>query len=411
MLIPSIDLFDGKAVQWRQGREHVLTRDDVFELLDRFSLYGDVAVIDLNAATGKGDNQVLIEQMLKKFPCRVGGGIRDLDKARHYLKAGASKIILGTSAREAWVKKLPREALIFAIDARGDDWLSHGWQNNTGLKIIDLLEELAPNCSEMLYTQVEKEGMMQGLDRVRIEKLLQASPVPLTIAGGVTTYDDVAFLHQRGAKAQIGMAIYTGKMKLPEAVLACLDFSKVGLIPTVVQDIESQQVLMLAYSSEASLRAALEERRGIYFSRSRQKLWRKGETSGHIQTLVRIDWDCDGDTLLFKVKQRGPACHFQRFSCFSRNTPSFNLDSLDRVLADRHLRLPEKSYTTKLFKSQSLQSEKLREETEELIEAQTLDDVRWEAADLLFFTLVHARAKGVGLDQIISELRSRHGNN
>jgi len=314
MIIPSIDLYDGKAVQWRRGREPVLEREDVFELLDEFGLYGEVAVIDLNAATGQGSNRALIEKMLQRRPCRVGGGIRDLETARSYLKAGASKIIMGTAAREAFVTELPREALIFALDSMGDQWLSHGWRHVTGERTEGLIDALARNCSEFLYTQVEKEGMMQGLDRDRVTRIVKLSPVPVTVAGGITTVEDVRFLRDLGARGQVGMALYSGALRLDDCLLALLDFSKTGLIPTVVQDQDSGDVLMLAYSSRESLARALASRQGIYYSRSRNAIWPKGETSGHVQELVTVDSDCDGDTLLFRVRQTGVACHFQRWS-------------------------------------------------------------------------------------------------
>ena len=410
MLIPSIDLYDGKAVQWRQGREPVLEREDVFELLDSFALYGEVALIDLNAATGNGSNKVLIESLLKRHPCRVGGGIHDLSTARGYLKAGASKIILGTAAREPFVKKLPREALIFAVDSKGDRLLRKGWREETGERTEDVLDDLAGGASELLYTQVEKEGMLRGMDRRRIEKIVHAAPVPVTVAGGITTLADIRFLNRLGANAQIGMALYTGKLDLEECFLAGVDFDKTELVPTVVQDAEGGDVLMLAYSTSESLRQALRQRRGIYFSRSRNALWRKGDTSGNEQILVRVDRDCDGDALLFKVRQKGVACHFQRWSCFSGVVPSFRLQNLDRVLEQRHRELPGNSYSATLFADPELRAAKLREETEELIAARTGEEVRWEAADLLYFTLVAARSGGVGLDDIAAELRSRHGN-
>lgn len=411
MLIPSIDLFDGKAVQWRQGKEHVLERDNVFELLEEFSLYGEVAVIDLNAATGKGDNRALIEKMLKVRPCRVGGGIRDLETARHWIKAGASRIIIGTAAKEDWVKKLPREALIFSIDSRGDDLLSHGWQEGTGDKTEDLLETLGANCSEFLYTQVEKEGMMEGLDRERVERIVKRSPVPVTVAGGITNLDDVAYLHKLGVSGQVGMALYTGKIDLTDSLVTRCDFAKGGgLIPTVVQDYDTGDVLMTAYSSEESLRAACAQKRGLYWSRSRKSLWAKGETSGHIQELIAIDLDCDGDTLLFQIRQKGVACHLERWSCFPRIRRRWSLNDLDRTLAERKESMPEGSYTAKLFNSAELRAEKLTEECGELIEAPDFLENRWEAADLLFFTLVEARANDVSLDDIVAELRSRHGN-
>lgn len=410
MLIPSIDLFDGKAVQWRQGREHVLAREDVFELLEQFSLFGEVAVIDLNAATGQGDNRALIEAMLRRHRVRVGGGIRDLDTARAYLKAGAAKLILGTAARADWVRKLPREALIFAIDSMGDELLSHGWRESSGERTLDVLAQLAAGCGELLYTQVEKEGMMQGLDEERVRAIVKASPVPVTVAGGITTLDDVRLLQRLGANGQVGMAIYTGKLDLVDCIVESVDWDKAPLVPTIVQEADSGDVLMLAYSNRESLSAALRARRGTYWSRSRGAIWQKGETSGNTQELVRVELDCDADTLLFRVRQSGPACHFRRHSCFSGVQPRFDLNTLDRVLASRERTRPADSYSTQLFESPALQAEKLREECEELIGAEKFADVRWEAADLLYFTLVSARARGVSLQNIIDELRSRHGN-
>ena len=407
MLLPSIDLYDGKAVQWRQGKEKVLEREDVFSLLEEFSLYGEVAVIDLNAATGKGDNRKLITEMLRQHPCRVGGGIRDLETARYYLKAGAAKIIMGTAAREPFVKKLPRESLIFALDSKGDSWLSHGWREDTGVKTVDILMEMSENCSGFLYTQVEKEGMMQGLDRERVTQIVERSPIPVTVAGGITDLEDIVFLNSLGAHAQIGMALYTGRLSLMDCFLAGVDFGKQELVPTIVQDADSNDVLMLAYSNQETLKLAIQERRGIYFSRSRQGIWRKGETSGHVQQLVKVDVDCDGDTLLFRVRQKQEACHLKRWSCFPTVANRFDLWKLDRTLASRKESLPEGSFSARLFKDADLRAAKLREETEELIEAVTFEDNRWEAADLLYFTLISARADGVGLRDIVQELRSR----
>ncbi len=409
MLVPSIDLYDGKAVQWRQGREPVLEREDVHELLEAFSVYGEVAIIDLNAATGKGSNRDLIFNLLQKRPCRVGGGIRDLDTARAYLKAGASKLILGTAARQPFVKQLPREALIFAVDAMGDQLLSHGWRAETGETVEQALADMAKGCSEFLYTQVQKEGMMQGLDRERVARIVRLSPVPVTVAGGIASLDDIRFLNGLNAHGQIGMAVYTGKLRLDECFLAGVDFEKSALVPTIVQD-ESGDVLMLAYSNRQSLKTALEERRGVYWSRSRNALWRKGETSGHVQALLRADLDCDGDALLFRVRQEGPACHLNRWSCFPATSQTFGLEKLDRVLAQRKRALPAGSYTARLFAEAGLVEAKLREETEELIDAQTFEEVRWEAADLLYFTLAAARKKNVSLNDIVRELRSRHGD-
>ncbi|HHL32118.1 MAG TPA: phosphoribosyl-AMP cyclohydrolase [Oceanospirillales bacterium] len=411
MLIPSIDLLDGKAVQLQQGQAHrkIVEKDDVFALLEEFSLYGEVAIIDLNAAMGKGNNQQLIEQMLLKKPCRVGGGIRDLQTAKAYLAAGATKIILGTSASSDFVKKLPKNALIFAIDAKGDYLTTHGWQQTGKDKIVDIIPKLAKNCSEFLYTQVKNEGMMAGIDKKRIAQVIKASPVAVTIAGGISSYEDLQWINNKGANSQIGMAIYSGAMQLDKALLSLVDFNKMDLIPTIAQDVKTGKVLMMAYSTKESLQLALSQRTGTYFSRSRQELWTKGLTSGNTQRLVHVDVDCDGDTVLFQVEQDGNACHFERYSCFSSQTKNYSLNFLDEIFTRRIAQVNEKpSFTQQLFADKNLQIEKLEEECQELIEASEHNHVRWEAADLLFFTLVMAKSKGVGIKEIVNDLRSRN---
>ena len=407
MIIPSIDIMDGKAVQLRQGAEKVLERENVFELLEEFSLYGEVAIIDLDAALGKGDNMALIKELLAVRPCRVGGGIRDLETAQAYLKAGASKLIIGSRCREDWVQKIARQHLIFAIDAKGDYWTTSGWQQTEAIKVLDLIPELAPNCAEFLFTQVDKEGMLGGMDKERIEPILKCSPIPVTVAGGITTADDFRWLSRRGANGQVGMSIYTGKLTLEDAFVACVDFDKAPLVPTIVQDINTKDVMMMAYTNEDSLRHALKERVGAYYSRSRDELWVKGLTSGNTQSLKFVDVDCDGDTLLFQIDQSGNACHFDRLSCFASVSQRFGLEQLEALLESRKLSADEKSFSAKLFASSELRAEKLREETEELIEAESMEDVRWEAADLMFFLLTDAMAKGVSLKQITQELGGR----
>jgi phosphoribosyl-ATP pyrophosphohydrolase len=413
MLIPSIDLLDGKAVQLQQGQDtkKIYEREDVFELLEKFSLYGEVAIIDLNAAMGKGDNRNLIQQLLKRKACRVGGGIRDLETAKYYLSAGATKIILGTSAQESFVKKLPKASLIFAIDAKGDYLTTHGWQKTQDVKVIDVIPKLSGLCSEFLYTQVNKEGMMSGIDKSRIEQVIKTSRVSVTVAGGITSYEDLQWINKKGANSQIGMAIYSGQMKLDKAFISLVDFNKMALIPTIVQDVKTNKVLMMAYTNKESLVQALNQKKGIYFSRSRNELWEKGATSKNTQKLINVDCDCDGDTLLFLVEQTNNACHFDRYSCFASQTKDYSLDYLDEIFEGKLSEITQSSQLTfsqQLLGDSSLQVEKLREECEELIEATELTHVRWEAADLLFFTLAMAKSKGVSINEIVNELRSRN---
>lgn len=407
MLIPSIDLYNGQAVQWRQGKEKVIARDDIFELLEKFSLYGEIALIDLNAALNQGNNTELIKKILQKIPCRVGGGIRNKQIAIDYLKSGATKIIIGTAAKENWVSELNKESIIIAIDAENDELCNNGWTHKTGENVLDVMENLSYKCSEFLYTQILKEGMLQGIDRERISKIIYNSSVPLTIAGGISTQDDINFINQQGANCQIGMAIYTNFLSLDDAFIANLSFNKKDLIPTIVQDIDTKEVLMLAYSNEISLRMAFQSRKGVYWSRSRNKLWIKGESSNNFQKLIRADFDCDGDSLIFQVQQVNKACHLERWSCFSSQRNQFSLSSLEKIIENKINELNLNSFTSKLFLDKNLRFEKLREETEELIEAVHYEHVRWESADLLYFLLVDAKSKGVSYKDIVNELRAR----
>ena len=143
MLIPSIDLAGGKAVQLRRGKELVITSDrDPRELAVEFGRVGEIAVIDLDAAMGKGGNAGLIEAVLAEAPARVGGGIRDLATATRWLDAGAARIIIGTAAKPDLLARLPRQRVIAALDARHGEVVVEGWKTGTGAKILDRIAEL-----------------------------------------------------------------------------------------------------------------------------------------------------------------------------------------------------------------------------------------------------------------------------
>src|SRR3989339_1652468 len=133
MIIPSIDLMGGKAVQLRQGKEKVLEVENPLDLAKEFCKYGEIAVIDLDAALGKGTNEQIMKEICKIAPCRVGGGIRTVQKARDMIKAGAKKIIIGTSATKEFLKELPKEKIIVAIDTKNGFVVNKGWQESTNM--------------------------------------------------------------------------------------------------------------------------------------------------------------------------------------------------------------------------------------------------------------------------------------
>lgn len=406
MIVCSIDLMGGKAVQLERGERLVLERDDVFALAKRFSRCGEIAVIDLDAARGRGDNIELIEQLCREFPCRVGGGIRDVARARSYLRAGAQKVILGTAATPEILTALPRERTIVALDTRVGRVATHGWQRLSDETPLDRAFRLHPYCGGFLLTKIEREGLLGGVDFELATALHNAVDSPITIAGGVRSVAEVAELDRRGIDAQVGMAIYTGRLDPVEAVIATLDFEKGGgLIPTIVCDADGGRPRMLAYSSAQSLRAALHEGIGAYRSRSRGALWRKGETSSNTQQLLRISVDCDRDALMFYVRQTGPTCHRGRDRCFE--PPMFSWEDLSARIAGRAEDAVNGSYTRKLLASPELLNEKLREEADETARASTKEEVAWECADLLYFMSVKMQQAQIGISDVMAQLASR----
>jgi phosphoribosyl-ATP pyrophosphohydrolase len=405
MLIPSIDLMGGKAVQLVGGRTKVLEVEDVLGLARRWRVYGELAVIDLDAALGQGDNLALVKELCAVARCRVGGGIRTPERAQELLRAGAASVILGTAASEELLRKLPRERTLVAVDQREGRIQVKGWTEDAPEAPLDRMRRLTPFCGGFLMTVVDKEGRLEGLDWEAARAARAATDLPIVYAGGVTTVEDVATLDRLGLDAQVGMALYRGLMDPAEAFLACLDWDKQGgLLPAAVQD-EAGRLLMVAYESRACLKEALEKGRGIYWSRSRQARWEKGATSGHTQELLRVEADCDRDTLKFTVRQQGAACHTGRATCFG--AADFAIQDLEATLASRREAPVPGSYTARLLTEEGLLPAKLREEAEEVIAAATSDELVWEGADLLYFLMARLAQGGVRFEQVLRELERR----
>ncbi|GMQ81119.1 MAG: hypothetical protein BMS9Abin05_0549 [Rhodothermia bacterium] len=406
MIIPSIDIQGGRAVQLRQGREFILDGGDPMDRLEEFSIAGEVAVIDLDAALGTGSNRELIQNMARAFPIRVGGGIRTREDAESWLNAGVKKVIIGTNASETFCSVLPKDRIIAAVDAVRGEVVVDGWQEQTGESVLDRIRRLAPFVGGFLLTQVEFEGGLSGYDRELIGSAQEAaSGVRITAAGGIRSADDVADLDQLKVDAQVGMALYTGRLSLGETIAACLNRPVDGRFwPTVVCN-EQGGTLGLVWSTAESVSAAVEQRRGIYWSRTRDKLWFKGATSGNTQQLLRVDLDCDRDALRYTVEQHGGFCHLGTKSCWS---DSFDLSSLVTTLRARIAAQDPDSGTVRLANNLSLLREKLIEEAIELGEATERDEVIHEAADLLYFLSVAIANASVSFDDIINELELRN---
>jgi phosphoribosyl-ATP pyrophosphohydrolase len=405
MIIPSIDCMGGQAVQLIGGKELAIEAGDPRPIADKFSLAGSVALIDLDAALGQGSNAALIKDCLPKGSMRVGGGIRSIESAIEWLDAGADQVIIGSKATPEFLSQLPRERVTAAVDAVHGEVVIQGWTSKTGRNFLEMIRELRDHVSGFLVTFVEREGRMQGLDFDQVKEVVEAAgSARVTIAGGITTPEDIRVLDQLGADAQVGMALYSGKLSLAQGIAAPLKSDRPdGLWPTVVADL-SGVALGLCYSNQESLEAAIEESRGIYWSRKRG-LWRKGETSGASQKLHKVDLDCDRDCLRFTVSQAGAGfCHLDNYTCWGEGQ---GLGKLTQILEDRKETAPEGSYTKRLFNDRTLLNSKIVEEARELAEAESREEIVWEAADVLYFALTKLAAENIPLTEVESELNQR----
>jgi phosphoribosylformimino-5-aminoimidazole carboxamide ribotide isomerase len=224
MLIPSIDLKDGAVVQLVQGERLAIKDLDVFAWVNRFARFPKVQVIDLDAAMGNGDNLALVRQIAGRLPCRVGGGVRTTARAEEILAAGARHIIAGSAlfrdgrpdldfARQL-AGAVGAERVIAAVDSRGGQVVIHGWKTPLPLTAVDAVRALEPYCSEFLYTHVDTEGLMGGINRDAVLAVRQATSRRVTAAGGITTREEIDDLDEQRIDAVVGMAIYTGRLEV-----------------------------------------------------------------------------------------------------------------------------------------------------------------------------------------------------
>ncbi|WP_180540072.1 HisA/HisF-related TIM barrel protein [Nevskia soli] len=230
MIIPCIDVMDGKAVQLVQGRDKALEEDSPLAVLERFRAFPQIQVIDLDAALNRGANDELIRTLAAQAVIRAGGGVRSFDRARSLIGQGAHRVIIGTAAfsetgiEHNWLAGLADaigpDRVLIALDSRDGCIVTRGWKSTTRLRAHDVIRELEPYCSGFLCTYVDKEGMMQGTDLEWFQDLRNTTDREITAAGGITTLEDIRALQQMNVHAAIGMAIYTGRLSLEE-LAAC----------------------------------------------------------------------------------------------------------------------------------------------------------------------------------------------
>lgn len=336
IILPAIDIKDGKCVRLFKGdfATAEIVAENPLETAKKFAECGSrwIHMVDLDGAKdARPKNAEVFIEVAKHSGLKVelGGGIRSMETIEYYLENGISRIILGSAALSD--PQLVRHAcksygkkIAVGIDSKNRKVAVNGWLDTTVMDFIELakrVEQDGVGC--IICTDISKDGTLSGPNFDQLDELNNAVSCNVIASGGITSIDDIKHLSQLSIYGAIcGKSIYKGTLDLAETVRLSNDlmidrcFKKSELIPSIIRQSGTDEILMLAYMSRESLRLTVETGYTWFFSRSRNRLWNKGETSGNKQRVVEIKADCDFDTLLIDVEQTGPACHTGRHNCF-----------------------------------------------------------------------------------------------
>ncbi len=354
-LYPAIDIKDGQCVRLKKGLFNDVTvySDKPYEIARGFEQDGAkfIHTVDLDGALkGRGVNADTIRKIVSSvnIPVQMGGGVRTLENIKEVLDLGVYRVIIGTKAVEnpdfikQAIDKFGPEHIVVGVDAKDGLVAVEGWEkvsDKTALSLALAMKDMG--VQTIVYTDISKDGMLQGPNIEQTKLLSDKTGINIIASGGMSCVQDLKNINDAGIHgAIIGKALYENRINLKDAVdmfesgssvieaskklntsLSFSDFklNSDGLIPVVVQDYVNNEVLMVAYMNEEAYNYTVNTGVMTYYSRSRQELWIKGETSGHYQYVSSLDIDCDNDTILAKVRQIGAACHTGNRSCFYRN--------------------------------------------------------------------------------------------
>jgi imidazoleglycerol phosphate synthase cyclase subunit/phosphoribosyl-ATP pyrophosphohydrolase len=464
-VIPCLDVAGGRVVKGLRF-ENLRDAGDPVEAAARYEAEGadEITFLDIAAAhEGRGTLVQLVERVAEvlSIPFTVGGGVRTVDDAAILLAAGAERVGVNTAAvadpelitriSERW----GAQAVVVAIDGKrvtdagGGTRLAvmtHGGRRETGREVTDWAAEAAARgAGEILLTSVDADGTKAGFDLGMLRVVRGAVPVPLIASGGAGTLDHfVPAVKEGGADAVLAASVFHDRIftvgQVKEALRAGgvpvrrtlgpspaapeplrVKFGADGLVPAIVRDVRTGEVLTLAWADEEAIEATRRTGFSHFHSRSRNALWKKGETSGHVQRVAGISVDCDADAVLYDVVTEGPACHTGALSCFTRvetrgeaaQAPALDLGPLFAIVADRKAHPVPGSYTNSLLeKGLAKIAQKVGEEGVEAALAGVAEDddaLAGEAADLLFHLIVLLTARGIPPSAVEEKLRERRG--
>ena len=422
-LTPCILIDGGKAVKWFD--DSLVISDDVVALAKHYCDRGADELIVFDLSTSDDDHEEAIELMRKinrviSIPMVAGGNIRRQEDVKKYLYAGAKRAILNFS------KSVSQEMLEEVSKRFGKERIGVSLNDFDGL--FKRQHQIAKYSSEVIFmhrldlnsvlnvTDIPCVVLTDTMEQSEILKILKSESVK-GVSGLLVNQLDMDFNEFKEICVQEGI-----QMTSFESIVEFSDFklNSDGLIPVIVQDYKTNEVLMMAYMDQEAFNHTVKSGRMTYYSRSRKEQWVKGETSGHYQYVKSLTMDCDKDTLLAKVEQIGVACHTGNRSCFYQpivgneydaKNPLQIFETVYNTIQDRKEHPKEGSYTNYLFdKGIDKILKKVGEEATEIVIAAknpSAEEIKYEIADFLYHAMVLMVEKGVTWEDITKELSDR----
>ncbi|MDL2716948.1 MAG: imidazole glycerol phosphate synthase subunit HisF [Acidobacteriota bacterium] len=461
-VIPCLDVADGRVVKG-VSFENLRDAGDPVEAATRYEAEGadEVAFLDIAAAHEKRGTLVeLVGRVAEalSIPFTVGGGVRSVEDADALLRAGADRVTVNTAAVEdpslitRLAEQFGAQCVVVAIDGkrvRDPNGLAvmrvmtHGGRCPVDRTVTSwAAAAAAAGAGEILLTSVDADGSQAGFDLEMLRAVRSTVDVPIVASGGAGHLDDFAkAVLIGGADAVLAASVFHDRIFTVGAVKEAMRraglpvrpaparartllprYDQNGLVPVIMRDVTTGTVLTLAWANADAIAKTRETGLAHFYSRSRQALWLKGETSGNVQRVAGISLDCDDDAVLYDVRPSGPACHTGAESCFTRvesfeavsgDADGLDLTELFAVVKNRKESPVAGSYTNKLFDDGIARiAQKVGEEAVETALASVTGDgnaLAGEAADLLYHLAVLLTARGVGPGDVAAKLAGRRG--
>ena len=467
-IIACLDVRNGRVVK---GTKFTDIKDvDSPEKLAKFysdNSVDELVFYDITASNEERKTSLeFVERVARviNIPFSAGGGVSTIEDFKYILRKGADKVSVNSAAvrnpqliREASMA-FGSQCVVLSMDVKKNDegsWSVYvkGGREKTELDAIEWAITAAElGAGEIVVNSIDEDGMKNGYDLELLRRITSVVNIPVIASGGAGKKEHfLDAIQNAGVDGVLAASVFHfGEIKVPElkrylkengaeirmpeaapqkkespsaadADISIIRFTKDGLVPCICQDAKTGAVLMLAYMNEQSLRLTLEKKRAVYYSRSRSELWEKGATSGNTQKVRAIYYDCDADALLIKVDQTGNACHTGEYSCFfnavfddlgvSADSGSSVFGELYATVIGRKNDPSEGSYTNYLFdKGLDKILKKVGEEAAETIIAaknQDRQELIGETGDLIYHLTVMLAEKGISMDEIEQELKSR----